>query len=55
MTQLRKLAFPLKWTQMEKRNYETILYDPSPEDQTVVDIIGEPCESDPQDILIIIG
>ena len=55
MTRLGKLAFPLKWIKMEKNNYENPLGDLSPDDQTMVDIISELCDSGPQDILVIIG
>ena len=54
-TQLGKITFPLRWKQMEKKNYEKELEDLSFKDQTVVDIISELYKKDSQDIQIIMG
>ena len=55
MTRLGKLAFLLKWQQMQKKNLEKMLDELSLEDQTMIETIEDLCDKGPKDIQIIIG
>ena len=55
MKWLGKLAFVLKWQQMEKRNFEKKLWELTLKDRTMVEIISDLCEKDSLDILLISG